>query len=40
MDTRRWARGLSNFLKNEPYNIVNKVVTKGLGRVTIYLGGK
>lgn len=40
MDTRRWARGLSNYLKNEPFNIVNKVVTKGLGRVTIYLGSK
>jgi len=40
MDTRRWARGLSKYLKNEPFNIVNKVVTKGLGRVTIYLGSK
>jgi hypothetical protein len=40
MDTRRWARGLSNYLKEEPFNIVNKVVTKGLGRVTIYLGSK
>lgn len=40
MDTRQWARGLSTFLKNEPFNITNKVVTKGLGGVTIYLGGK
>ncbi|RLD86179.1 MAG: hypothetical protein DRJ07_01450 [Bacteroidetes bacterium] len=40
MDTRRFARGLSRFLKNEPYNIVSKVTTKGLGRATIYLGGK
>ncbi len=40
MDTRRFAKQLSKFLKNEPYNIPNKVVTKGLGRATIYLGGK
>jgi len=40
MDTRRFAKLLSKFLKNEPYLIVNKVTTKGLGRATIYLGGK
>ena len=40
MDTRRFAKQLSKFLKNEPYLIVNKVTTKGLGRATIYLGGK
>lgn len=40
MDTRRFAKQLSKFLKNEPYKIVNKVTTKGLGRATIYLGGK
>jgi hypothetical protein len=40
MDTRRFAKNLSRMLKNEPYNIDNKVTTKGLGRATIYLGGK
>lgn len=40
MDTRRFAKGLSKYLKNEPYLIINKVTTKGLGRATIYLGSK
>jgi hypothetical protein len=40
MDTRRFTKLLSKYLKNEPYLIVNKVTTKGLGRATIYLGGK
>jgi hypothetical protein len=40
MDTRRFAKNLSSFLKKDPYNIVNKVTTKGLGRATIYLGSK
>jgi len=40
MDTRRFAIKLSSFLKKEPYNIVNKVTTTGLGRATIYLGSK
>lgn len=40
MDTRRFVKQLSKFLKDEPYSIVNKVTTKGLGRATIYLGGK
>ncbi|MCH2023180.1 MAG: DUF6175 family protein [Saprospiraceae bacterium] len=40
MDTRRFAKNLSSFLKKDPYNIINKVTTKGLGRATIYLGGK
>ncbi len=40
MDTRRFTRQLSKFLKDEPYLIINKVTTKGLGRATIYLGGK
>ena len=39
-DARRFGRGLSKMLKNEPYLIVNKVMTKGLGEVTIVLGGK
>jgi len=40
MDTRSFARNLSSFLKKEPYNIVNKITTKGLGEATIYLGSK
>lgn len=40
MDTRRFASQLSKFLKNEPYNIENKLTTRGLGEVTIYLGSK
>jgi len=40
MDTRRFATNLSNYLKNEPFNIVSKVTTQGLGRATIYLGAK
>jgi hypothetical protein len=40
MDTRRFARNLSKYLKSEPFLIVNKVTTKGLGEATIYLGGK
>jgi len=40
IDARRYIKGLSKFLKREPYNIPNKVVMKGLGRATIILGGK
>lgn len=40
MDTRRFVRNLSKYLKGEPFNIVSKVVTKGLGRATLYLGSK
>ncbi len=40
IDARRYARGLSKFLKNAPYSIPNKLVMKGLGRATIILGGK
>ena len=39
-DARRYIKGLSKYLKNEPYLIPNKVVMKGLGRATIILGGK
>jgi len=39
-DARRFVKGLSKYLKNEPYLIPNKVVMKGLGRATIILGGK
>lgn len=40
MDTRKFVKQLSKFLKSEPYMIPNKVVMKGLGRATIILGGK
>jgi hypothetical protein len=40
MDTRKFAKGLSKMLKQEPYLIPNKLVMKGLGRATIILGGK
>lgn len=39
-DARDFAKGLSKFLKAEPYLIPNKLVMKGLGRATIILGGK
>lgn len=40
IDARRFVKGLSDHLKNAPYNIPNKLVMKGLGRATIILGGK
>jgi len=40
MDTRSFARNLSRYLKKEPFNIINKITTKGLGEATIYLGSK
>lgn len=40
MDTRRFARNLSKYLKDEPFNISNKVTTKGLGEASIILGSK
>jgi Family of unknown function (DUF6175) len=39
-DARRFAKGLNKYLKNEPFNIPNKLVMKGLGRATLILGGK
>lgn len=39
-DARRWARNLYKYLKNDPLNIPCKLTQKGLGRATIYLGGK
>ncbi len=40
IDARRYIRDLSKYLKNSPYSIPNKLVTKGLGRVTLILGRK
>lgn len=39
-DARRWARKLYKKLKGDPMNIPCKLTQKGLGRATIYLGGK
>lgn len=39
MDTRRFAKGLSKYLKND-LMVANKVTIKGLGQATVYLGGK
>ena len=40
IDARRFIRDLSSYLKKPPYNITNKLVTRGLGEVVIILGGK
>lgn len=40
IDARRFVRGLSKTLRNEPYLITNKLVMKGLGQATLILGGK
>lgn len=40
MDTRRFASELSKFLRDVPFNIENKITTRGLGEATIYLGSK
>lgn len=39
VDARRWGRGLQKVLK-EKYGIVSKVMTRGLGQVTLVIGGK
>nr|WP_321407213.1 DUF6175 family protein [uncultured Carboxylicivirga sp.] len=40
IDARVFAGELRKYLKSEPFNIESKVVTKGLGRATLILGGK
>ncbi len=40
IDARGFCKELQNFLKNPPYSIINKLMTKGLGQVTIVLGDK
>jgi len=39
IDARRWGRGLQKMLRDK-YEITAKVTTKGLGQVTVILGGK
>lgn len=40
MDTRTFANNLSKYLRKAPFNITSKVVTSGLGKAIIVLGGK
>lgn len=40
MDTRRFASELSRYLRGAPFNIENKLTTRGLGEATIFLGSK
>jgi hypothetical protein len=40
IDARGFAKGLQSYLKNPPFSIVNKLMTKGLGQATIVLGEK
>ena len=40
LDTRGFASNLSKYLRKAPFNITSKVVTKGLGKALIILGGK
>lgn len=40
IDARRFVKELSDYLKDAPFSIPNKLVMKGLGRATIILGGK
>ncbi len=40
IDARAFCKNLQTFLKDPPYNITNKLMTKGLGQVTIVLGDK
>lgn len=40
MDAKAFLKGLQNMLKNAPYSITNKLMTKGLGQATLVLGEK
>lgn len=40
IDAKAFCKGLQNYLKKEPFLITNKLMTKGLGQVTIVLGEK
>ena len=39
-DTRGFCKGLQKFISSAPYNVVNKLMMKGLGQATIVLGDK
>lgn len=40
MDTRHFANELRKYLKDTPYNLTSKVLTKGLGRAIVLIGEK
>lgn len=40
VDTRGFIRELSKYLEGAPFNIENKVTTRGLGEATLFLGSK
>lgn len=40
MDTRHFANELRKYLKNTPFNLTSKVLTKGLGRAIVVIGEK
>ncbi|MBS1535602.1 MAG: hypothetical protein JST78_11030 [Bacteroidetes bacterium] len=40
MDAKSFLKGLQTMLKNAPYSITNKLMTKGLGQATLVLGEK
>jgi hypothetical protein len=40
MDAKAFLKGLQTMLKNAPYSITNKLMTKGLGQATLVLGEK
>jgi hypothetical protein len=40
MDTRRFIKELSEYLEAAPFNIENKITTRGLGEATLFLGSK
>jgi hypothetical protein len=39
-DARSYCRNLQNFLKSPPYNLTSKIITRGLGQVTLIIGDK
>ncbi|HRD07138.1 MAG TPA: DUF6175 family protein, partial [Saprospiraceae bacterium] len=39
-DTRRWLRDLRNMLNKNPFNLVSKIYTRGLGEVWLIIGEK
>ena len=40
IDAKGFCRGLQTYLKNPPFGIVNKLMTRGLGQASIVLGEK
>lgn len=40
MDTRNFANELRKYLKDTPYNLTSKVLTKGLGKAIVMIGEK